>query len=59
VRNDARHLRAAGLLVGRGLVEVDVVNAAMSAQLYAARLVFEDRTSPWCSGSRPNWGSRR
>jgi hypothetical protein len=41
VRNYASIYEQLGLLVRRGLVEVDVVNAAMSAQLYADWLVFE------------------
>ena len=41
VRNYASIYEQLGLLVKRGLVEVDVVNGAMSAQLYADWCVFE------------------
>ena len=41
VRNYASIYEQLGLLVRRGLVEVDVVNGAMSAQLYADWSVFE------------------
>jgi hypothetical protein len=41
VRNYASIYEQLGLLVRRGLVDVDVVNSAMSAQLYADWSVFE------------------